>query len=292
MIHRVKTAMSKDITKIDLFDYLDYRKYLRDWSSSTKQNNRYFSYRNFAKKAGFGSPNFLQRVINGQQKKLTLQSSITLASAIGLNKQETEFFKNLVAYNQATAHDERDHWYKKLVRSQKYARIKPMMRAEYFYFSKWYNPVIRELIMSPGFDGTPEWLAKSIVPNITPDMAHRSLKQLEELGFIKKVENDRWVQLNPLISTGAEAVDISITNYHQGVLDVIKNQMTEIPANRRQITTFTLGVSKDKLEQIKRRIGDFGNEILKMVADETSSEEVVLVTIHMLPVTDNNKNKI
>ncbi len=48
-----------------IFTYTDYRAFLHDAYTHAKATNPAFSYRYFAKKAGFSSPNFLKLVIDG-----------------------------------------------------------------------------------------------------------------------------------------------------------------------------------------------------------------------------------
>ena len=51
----------------DVFDYLDYRAYLRDYYAYAKSARRGFSHRTFSRRAGLGSPNHLKRVMEGRQ---------------------------------------------------------------------------------------------------------------------------------------------------------------------------------------------------------------------------------
>ena len=52
---------------IDVFDYLDYRAFLRDFYARAKATRRGFSFRAFSRKARLGSPNHLKRVMEGDR---------------------------------------------------------------------------------------------------------------------------------------------------------------------------------------------------------------------------------
>ncbi|HLD44306.1 MAG TPA: TIGR02147 family protein, partial [bacterium] len=110
-------------TGINLFTYLDYRKYLKDWYEYHKQNTTGFSFRSFSQKAGFGSPNFLKRVIEGE-RNLTESSTRAVIKCLELNKQESAFFERLVLFNQSTSHEEKNVHYHSIVTSQKFAQLK------------------------------------------------------------------------------------------------------------------------------------------------------------------------
>ena len=102
--------MPRTASKINLFTYLDYRKFLKDWYTQAKKERSSFSFRVFSKRAGFESPNFFKLVMDGK-RNLTAKSLPKFIVGLKLNKQEQEFFQSLVAYTQASTHEEKDeHW--------------------------------------------------------------------------------------------------------------------------------------------------------------------------------------
>ena len=50
---------------LDIFEYTDYRKYLKDYYETKKKKNKSFSYQQFANNAGFKTKTFLFNVIQG-----------------------------------------------------------------------------------------------------------------------------------------------------------------------------------------------------------------------------------
>ncbi|MCB9620237.1 MAG: TIGR02147 family protein, partial [Sandaracinus sp.] len=48
--------------ELDVYGYLDYRAYLRDFYETKKAAGRGFSFRSFSKRAGLKSPNYLKLV--------------------------------------------------------------------------------------------------------------------------------------------------------------------------------------------------------------------------------------
>lgn len=98
--------MSRKHAAINLFDYKDYRAFLKDWFVASKKLSRSFSHRSFAKKAGFQTSNFLMLVIK-DQRNLTEQSLEKVIQGLELNKQEQDFFRNLVFLNQSSSHDDK-----------------------------------------------------------------------------------------------------------------------------------------------------------------------------------------
>lgn len=276
--------MKKDSSPANIFNYLDYRRFLRDWYEAAKKTRASFSYRTFSKRAGFRSTNFFKLVMDGE-RNLTEESLVKFMTGLKLNKQEQEFFRNLVFFNQAKTHEEKDLYYQCLIRSKKYNQLKPIERQHYEYYSTWYHPVVRELAVSKDFDGTPEWIAKKVFPPITPAQAANSMELLEQLGFIEKIGENKWRQSSTLLSTGPEIVSHIVVNYHKNLLDVTKEILETVSAAKRDISTMTLGVAKERLPELKKKIQEFRQEILKLVSTDTHPEEVVQLNIQLFPVT-------
>lgn len=268
---------------ISVFEYTDYRKFLRDWYRAAKGATS-LSYRAFSKRAGLKSINFFKFVMDGV-RNLTEESIGKFAAGLKLNKQETEFFKSLVFYTQAKTHEEKNRRYQNLLRSRKYSQLKPIERDQYEYYATWYHPVVRELVASKDFDGSFGWIAERLSPAITPAQAEKSVEILEKLGFIERTGNGRWKQASALVSTGAELKSHVVHNYHKIVLDLTKRVIDEMPPERRDVSTMTLGVARGRVPELKKLIQNFRQEILKAVASDAEPEEVVQLNIQMFPLT-------
>src|SRR5688572_23947614 len=98
-------SVSEVKTELDVFDYLDYRAFLRDYYTERKAR-RGFSFRNFSKRAGLGSPNYLKLVMDGD-RNLTNEMAARFAHALGLNSDSANYFVELVRFTQAKTSSER-----------------------------------------------------------------------------------------------------------------------------------------------------------------------------------------
>ena len=162
--------MAKD-EEIDVFDYLDYRAYLRDFYAHQKATKKSFSFRSFSRKAKLSSPNHLKRVMEGD-RNLTAEMASRFAKACGLGDEEAEYFENLVAFNQARTTAERSKAYAKLTGFRRYRQAHKLDVAHAAYHATWYLPAIRELAARADFEADPAWIAKRMVPSITIARSH------------------------------------------------------------------------------------------------------------------------
>jgi hypothetical protein len=106
---------------IDVFAYLDYRAFLRDYYQARKAAGRGFSYRSFSRRAGLKSPNYLKLVVDGA-RNLSTDMAARFAAACGLLDDEQCYFVDLVAFCQAPSAVDRNRCYALLTRFDRFGR--------------------------------------------------------------------------------------------------------------------------------------------------------------------------
>jgi len=268
---------------VSLYAYQDYRLYLRDWYQHAKKTRRGFSFRAFSKQADLASPNFLKLVMDGD-RGLSEEGIFKFARGLDLNKTETDFFKNLVFFTQAADPQDKVVFEKRMMKSQAMARLKPIEQDQYHLYSAWYHPVVLELVSHPKFNGTPEWLSRTISPPVNVSQAHRSLELLARLGFVQK-EGDRYRPSQAIVTTGPEASSLIMMDYHQSVLRLCAQLLPYIPAEDRDVSSLTFAVSKKKMGLLKKKIVEFRQDLVKWLSDDTPPEEAYLLNMQLMPMT-------
>lgn len=273
----------------NIFKYTNYRKYLKDWYASAKQKRGGFSYRSFSKKAGFTSSNIFKLVMDGD-RNLSLDGLKKFCIGLKLNQQESDFFKNLVLYNQAKNLEEKNNFYQNLLRSKKLKQLKPILKDQYDYYSQWYNTVIRELVTSEDYPDDIEWISQKLNPTVPPEKVEASIKLLENLKLIQK-ENGKYKQTTSLLSSGDESSALETLNFHQNLLALMSEQLTNVDQNKRDVSALVLGISQENFNLIKKRIQKFRKEILKIASSEQKIEVVALLGMQWMPVTKNDEQE-
>ena len=275
----------KKIERPDIFNYLDYRIFLGDMFDFKKKKNHHFSYRLFAGKAGFSSPNFLKLVINGE-RNLTNESIGKIAKGFDLKKQERDFFESLVFMNQSSTHDDKNHYLKKMMTINGYLKSHKIEKASYNYFSKWYYPAIREIAVFGDRNLTSEEMARILRPNITPREVEKALDLLSELGLLLKDKSGLWEQADKVVTTGPEVKSLVIANYHKEMIKLGMEALERYPSDKRDISGATLSVKKGRIKEIKQRIIAFRKELLKLACEDEDSDQVIQINIQAFPLTE------
>jgi hypothetical protein len=128
-----------------IFSYVNYRRFLKDYYLKAKAEKKYFSYRYFSRRAGINSPNFLKVVIEGK-RNLSSKTIEKFATALGLNQQETVFFRRLVMFNQAKTASEKQESYILLREMANHVRMNAPGSDFAGFLNKWYINAVRELM--------------------------------------------------------------------------------------------------------------------------------------------------
>lgn len=271
-----------------IYHYLDYRIFLDDMFCFRKNKDDFFSYRYFSQKAGFASPNFLKLVINNH-RNLTAKSIAKMAIGFKLTNPERDYFENMVFMCQAKTHTDRNHYYRKMMNLKVRNGVHRLAKASYDYFSKWYLPVIREVVLFEDRKLTASMIAKCLNPRISTKEAEKALATLVELKLIHKGSDGRWQQTNEIVTTGAEVKSMIIGNFHREMLRLAEESIERFPSEERDITSVTISINHAKMKHIKERCAAFRKELLEMTCG-LNADQVIQINIQAFPLT-TIKNK-
>lgn len=270
-----------------IFEYLDYREFLKDYYNAKKEANPAFSLRVFSDKIGFKAKDFISRVMNGD-KNLSSQSIPKVASGLRLGKHETEFFIALVKFNQAETTEERNGAFEEMQTVLKVVRFAEKQHllghAQYMVYSHWRHLTIRSLIGMYGFDGDYEALARRVHPRITAEEAKASVKLLEDCMLIKKGKNGKYALTENAITTGDRTSKLALRGFHQDCLKLAADSIDRDPPGTRHISGLTLGISQEGYERIVERINAFRKEIALIAEEDENSDKVFQLQFALFPV--------
>ncbi|MEM9067432.1 MAG: TIGR02147 family protein [Myxococcota bacterium] len=272
-----------------IFDYLDYRAYLRRYYAVKKSAGRGFSFRAFSRRAGLKAPNHLKRVMEGE-RNLSPETAAKYAEALQLTGDEAAYFVDLVTFNQARSHAERSAAYQRLTGFRGYRKAHKLELAHAAYHSEWFIPAIREMVARPDFRPEAAWIAPRMRPRITQQDASRALDVLFDLGLLEH-QGEKVAMGEPVASTGPETTGMHIGAYHRAMLDRAAASIDEIPALERDISSLTLCVGENGLQLIKRRIQELRKELIAMAITEDEGDQVIQVGFQLFPLTTSRSDE-
>lgn len=266
-----------------IFEYDNYRVFLKELYTSLKQTKPQFSYRYFSQKAGFRSPNFLQLVIEGK-RNLSAESIEKFIHALKLNRREGDYFRILVHLNQAKTIDERKLYAEQLMRFGTFRYIYPLRREQFRYYADWYNLPVRELTALPGFSEEPEWIARSLIPPISPQQARKSVDLLLQLGLLERDPSGRLVQTDAFVSTGDEVTAASVVHYHREMIRKGTEAIERFEPAERDISAVTMALSDKGFREVKALVQRFRKEVLAIANQDDQPQDVYQLNFQLFPL--------
>ncbi len=273
----------------DVFQYLDYRAYLRDYFKEEKNRFSKFSHQFFARKAGINSSGFVLHVMNGE-RNLTKTVLLKIARAMGFSAKQIEYFDDLVSFEQAKDQSEKEFYFGRIAEKRKSLSIKSLDDQQYEFYSNWYNAAIRELITLIKGNQGPETLAKLLIPAVTPSQVRKSLRLMEELGIIKQAKDGTYSQTNDFISGGGPARNVAIVNFQKEMLRHNLEAWDRFKSNEITMNTCTLCISEELAGTIKDEIKEFKKRLFSLAANEKEkAERVYNINLNMFPVSKTMK---
>ena len=118
-----------------IIEYKDYHSYIKDFYEDRKRFS-YFSWREFAKLAGFSSPTYLRLVSEGKSN-LSRVTMNRMISAMGLAGFEADYFKALVNFCNAKDDDAKMPFWKEMRKIALEYKVRVVDKEAVEYFDGW-----------------------------------------------------------------------------------------------------------------------------------------------------------
>ena len=268
----------------NIFEYTDYRAYLRDYYVAEKARRPAFSYRYFARRAGHTSPNFLKLVIEGK-RNLGPASVTAFARALELDAEEASFFAELVSYGQAKSDADKNKHLTRITAARNYRKAGKIEGHLFDYLVHWYLPAIRELVARPDFVEDPKWIARELLPSITAKKAAEGLKVLINLGLVRRMPDGRLERGDPSWTTGPDPSSKIVEAFHGQMLTLASESLQKYTPEERAVSSLVVCVKAKTVPELKRRLTSFQQELLALCDADEEPEVVFQVGMQLFPLS-------
>lgn len=271
-------------TAPSVYEYLDYRAFMRDHYVARKAEDKKFSFRYLARHAGFSSSNFFKLVMDGQ-RNLGPNAAEKVATALKLGPDEAEFFSLLVAMNQSSTVAERNRAFERVAANRRFRAARKLDGPLFEYLTHWYYPAIRELAARADFSEDPAWVASQILPAIEPRQARAALKTLEKLGLLVRDERKRLVRGEASLTTGHEVRHVVVPAYHLQMIERAASAVEAVAPEMRDVSALTVCIRESSLPDLKAKIRRFREEMMDRSDSDAEPERVYQLCIQLFPMS-------
>lgn len=266
---------------VSVYDYTDYRCFLKDGFYAMKKKKPSFSYRVFNRQAGIRSSGYLKLVMDGK-RNLANDGIRMIARGFKLNEEERQYFENLVRFNQAKEHDEKDRFFRKLAQNKKFIAAKPLTAAQYHLFSHWYYVAILELVRSQTEEiKDAKWLQRRLNPSVVLKDIKKAVKQLKQLKLINEDKNGSFYRLETMLKTEDEVHSLSVANFHVEMCQMAARAVREEPAQDREFSALTIITSEKVFQRAKEEIQEFRKRLHSILEQDTEGPKNLVAQINM-----------
>ncbi|MBR4915496.1 MAG: TIGR02147 family protein [Fibrobacter sp.] len=264
-----------------IFEYTDYREWIRDAFDDFKQRKTVISWRYMAMKLG-ADPGNLLRVSQGKIH-LTLSLVKPMAEFFELNEKETAYWTELVCFGRAKTDAEALNHYEKM-QILKGIPLKRLAKKELEFYRNWYCNSIRSIIGICKFKDDYEGLAESCTPPITVEEAKSAVKLLYDLNMISKDRDGYWKVNDTFVSTGGNWRSEAVRTFQKETIRLAGESLERHAPPLRDISTVTMTFNMDDIALIREKIKEFRSELLRMSQEGNGDDTVFQLNVQLFPI--------
>jgi uncharacterized protein (TIGR02147 family) len=265
-----------------IVEYQDYHAFLSDYYEERKRTSA-FSWREFAKIAGFVSPSYLKDVCCGK----TNLSKVTMgrvANAVGLVGYEVVYFEAMVQFGNAKTDDAKKKFLEQMHSIALDHKVRIIDKDAIEYYDSWKNPVVRELApLMPG--AMPGEIAKMCTQEVSAYEVRKSLAFLERAGFLKQVGENVYVQTGKSVEGSKEGLSLALRLMHREMGYLAVDSLDRFAADERNVTGVTMGIDHETYERIVRELDECRKRITAMAEACENIKQVYRLNLQFFPLS-------
>lgn len=272
----------------EIIEYTDYRKFIQDYYDERKRSSA-FTWRDFARDAGFSSAVYLKYVCEGK-KNLSVGAAGSVASAMGLAGYEQAYFVLMVSYAHAKGDEAKRAAFEERCALAKAHKMRVLGNDEFDYFKSWKNPVLREL--APHMPGAkPLEMARACSPSITAAEVTETLNFLVRMKLLKKDRDGNYHQTDKTITMGNMDVVPVAARELQRQMGEFAIKAIDLPLSERTMSGFVLGLTERSYERIRKEMADFYRRVVAIATEDDETERVYRMNMQLFPLSKRIETK-
>lgn len=256
------------MSELDIYSYLDYRAFCRDFYEDQKKKDPRFSFRSFAKEASIAS-SYLKHVIDGR-RNLSSDMSIKFGRGMGLSSKEIDYLENLVRFNQATSLEEKSLYFERL-RLKRAKALKSLGLAEAAsLLSHWYVIALKELVVNLNTIDAKK-LQRVLRKRLSESLIEKTVSELVEIGQLVQ-EEGRWRSKVAQIQFPDEVKSYLIRSFHREMLQISKEAL-EDDMSEREFGAAVFTFPSARYPELKEKIKELQENLIGYVQDVSRNSD-------------------
>ncbi len=262
-----------------VFEYLDYRAFLKDMTTFLK-DEKHLSLRQIGKLMGFKSQSYLSMLLD-KSRNLKPQTARSVGHRLGLKTQELSFFETLVRFNQSETAEERDQHYQQLLKFRKFKEIYRTAEVDYEFFNAWYYVILLEALATSWGKKSIREMAQSL--RVNESQVRDAIEGLVRRGFLEKTD-EGYSRRDPTIETPADIQNIYLRNFHRQMINQAMSALDTVPTPDRYIGGLSISLTRENFEKVKALLFKLQQEVNADYSESADPDAVYQLNIQFFPV--------
>lgn len=292
--------MAAGKTRLRIFDYADYRAFLRDFHEAKKRASPQWSYGVWARqlnaqpgaRTGVKSPSALIMVLNGK-RNLGPNLARSLCAYFAFDEREAEYFRSLIRLQPLAENEDLGRVVKERILRAGAAKPSRMVdEATYLKISSWYSYAIQQMSSLGVLDRPPAELAAGFLFHVAPADIDEARRRLLEVGLLERDSSGAYRSPEVHLTTTQDVSSAGLRQYHAQVLERAREALRALDPERREISGVTFAMRRASLPRAKALIREFEKNLCELMEAEagTEADSVVHLEVALLPLFEKERS--
>jgi len=265
----------------DLFTYMEYREFLRDFYTARKAERPSFSLRYIAQKVGMDD-SYVSKVLTGE-RHLPASRIPSFLALCGLKGRRAAYFEALALYGRARSETEKKPFLDTIIRLRA-AKGFPLAANQQKFYSRGCYTAIRALLGLGSWTDEYEEIGRRLDPPLKGPQAQEAIEFLLEIGLVERDAEGILVPTQAHIRSGKPFDRAAIREFQSEMLDLAKRSLTVHSPEHRDFSTLTVAVQHDTIEDIRTLISECRDAIRKRIDEDTEPDTILQLNFQVFPL--------
>lgn len=266
----------------DIYQYQNFRDYLKDVFEYKKIYTEGFSLRTLAKEMGLSTHAHFFDVMYG--RTLTDKFLPKYVKWLKLDDKQQRYLSALVAYDQAKRESEKRLAFNEMIKLSPELETLQMGARYVRFFEKWYQPILLALLTLHPRERDPELLARLFQPRIKPKEVDEALTLLQEYELVSWDEaKGMWILQNRFLKSEDTSRKMALQPYHRKMQELGIHHY-ENHYEQQQFASMTLATTTETVLKVRDIIRKCRQEIMDTVRQDPGEELLMQVNMQTFEI--------
>jgi uncharacterized protein (TIGR02147 family) len=269
-----------------VFDVMDYRDLLHSYYEERKSQMPLYSYRMLGSKLGLDASQ-LFRILQKEQH-LPSRCVPMAKDMLCLTGRPAEYFDLLIAASRSRSQQKKQELLDKAF-ALRDVRRHELSEKELQFLGQWWIATVRALLEVTRGNADPALIARSIIPPITEDQAREAIELLKDLGMVTRLPSEKLALAETHLTVSGPAKAQAVRQFQKQVMQLGANSLDTIPVEQRDISTLTMAVDEECLQELKEMAREFRRQVQKRVEECAGPDRIMHLNMALFPVAQKQE---